>query len=51
MAVQDSLDVQKAEEFRKKFVEEEEMLFADDEAEDEDGEDEDDTDSEEDEVN
>ena len=51
MAVQDSLEVQKAEVFRKKFVEEEEMLFADDEAEDEDGEDEDDTDSEEDEVN
>ena len=49
MAVQDSLEVQKAKVFRKKFVEEEEILFADDEAENEENEDEDE--SEEDEVN
>lgn len=36
MAVKDSLEVQEAEEFRKKFVEEEELLFADDEVEEED---------------
>ena len=51
MAIRDSLEVQKAEEFRTKFVEEEEELFADDEADEEAEEEEDEEESEEDEVN